>query len=168
MKDAIDKRDEREKIAKSIVKRWNVVYTSKEELEQKRLEEERQEKIKEERQKADEILKRLEAEAREDERRKNEEIEAILRQKQVEDHKSNDTYGTAPMDGVTQEKVEAILNDKERMLQKLIQNTEMDSEVPELEEGAGPEPEADNAPAEAADGAEIEEDKGAAGEEAAP
>ena len=43
MKDAIDKRNEREKIAKSIVKRRNIVYISKEELERREQEEKRQE-----------------------------------------------------------------------------------------------------------------------------
>ena len=35
MKDAIDKRNERERIARSIVKRSNIIYTSREELERR-------------------------------------------------------------------------------------------------------------------------------------
>lgn len=41
MKDAIDKRNEKEKIARSIIKRWNVIYITKEELDKRRQEEER-------------------------------------------------------------------------------------------------------------------------------
>lgn len=149
MKDAIDKRNERERIAKSIVKRWNVIYVTKEELERKRQEEERMEQQEEERKKADEILKRLQQEAEEDERKKAEELQAILAQKEIESHTSSDTYGTTPMDGVTQEKVEAILSDKERMLQQIIQNTEVASTQQTVEEGIGEESEADNTGAEA-------------------
>ena len=145
MKDAIDKRNEREKIANSIVKRWNVVYITKEELERKRQEEERMARMEEEREKADDILRRLDAEAEADKRKKAEELQALIYQKEIEGHKSQDTYGTTPMDGVTQEKVEAILSDKERMLQELIQNTEVVSTQPKMEEGLGEELAADNA-----------------------
>ncbi len=157
MKDAIDKRNERERIAKSIVKRWNVIYVTKEELEKKRREEERLELQEEERQKADEILKRLQEEAEADEKRKKDEILAILAQKEIEGHISSDTYGTTPMDGVTQEKVEAILSDKERMLQQIIQNTEMASAEPAMEESPREKSKADNAAAETADEAEAED-----------
>ncbi len=149
MKDAIDKRNEREKIAKSIVKRWNVIYISKEELEQKRREEEHMQQMEEERQKADEILKRLEREAREDEEKKAEELRLLLAQQEIESHKSSDMYGTTPMDGVTQEKVEAILNDKERVLQQIIQNTETVSARDEVEEVLRQEFKEDNTTAEA-------------------
>ena len=127
MKDAIDKRNERERIAKSIVKGWNVIYITKEELERQRQEEEQMQQTEEERRKADEILKRLQQEAREDEEKKAEELQAIMMQRELDSHKSQDTYGTTPMDGVTQERVAAILNEKERMRQQIIQNTEMAS-----------------------------------------
>ena len=42
MKDAIDKRNERERIAKTIVKRRNIVYVSREELERRQQEEREQ------------------------------------------------------------------------------------------------------------------------------
>lgn len=158
MKDAIDKRNEREKIAKSIVKSWNVIYTTKEELEQRRLEEERQEQIEEERRKSDEILKRLGQEAKEDEKKKADEIQAILMQQELESHKSSESYGTAPMDGVTQEKVEAILNDKERAIQELIQNTGVVPESEPLESGVEEESAADFTQTETEDEAEAEED----------
>lgn len=165
MKDAIDKRNERERIAKSIVKRWNVIYVTKEELEKKRQEEERLERQEEERQKADKILKRLQEEAEADEKRKKDEILAILAQKEIEGHISLDTYGTTPMDGVTQEKVEAILSDKERMLQQIIQDTEMASAQQTMEESIGEESKADNTGAEKVAEAEAGENAGDALEE---
>lgn len=158
MKDAIDKRNEREKIARSIVKRWNVIYVTKEELERRRQEEERMKQQEEERRKADEILKRLQQEAEEDERKKAEELQAILAQKEIESHTSSDTYGTTPMDGVTQEKVEAILSDKERVLREIIQNTEMASTQQTLEEGIREESKADNTGAETVVEEETEEE----------
>ena len=42
MMDAIDKRNQRERIARSVVKRRNIVYITQEELERKQQEEERQ------------------------------------------------------------------------------------------------------------------------------
>ncbi|MBU5472307.1 hypothetical protein [Roseburia sp. MSJ-14] len=157
MKDAIDKRNEKEKIARSIIKRWNVIYITKEELEKRRQEEERMKQNQEECEKADEILKRLENEAKEDECKKAEEMQAILAQQEIEGHKNADTYGTTPMDGVTQEKVEAILNDKERMLQQIIQDTEMASAQQEMEENVGEELTEDNTTAEEKDAEEVSE-----------
>lgn len=157
MKDAIDKRNEKEKIARSIIKRWNVIYITKEELEKRRQEEERMKQNQEECEKADEILKRLENEAKEDECKKAEEMQAILAQQEIEGHKNADTYGTTPMDGVTQEKVEAILNDKERMLQQIIQDTEMASAQQEMEENVGEELTEDNITAEEKDAEEVSE-----------
>lgn len=165
MKDAIDKRNEKEKIAKSIIKRWNVIYVTKEELEKKRQEEEGMRQQEEERKKADEILKRLQQEAEEDERKKAEELRAIVAQKEIESHFSSDTYGTTPMDGVTQEKVEAILSDKERMLQQIIRDTEVGSAGQTMEESHGEESKADNAEAETVDEAEAEENASHALEE---
>lgn len=157
MKDAIDKRNEKEKIARSIIKRWNVIYITKEELEKRRQEEERMKQNQEECEKADEILKRLENEAKEDECKKAEEMQAILAQQEIEGHKNADTYGTTPMDGVTQEKVEAILNDKERMLQQIIQDTEMASAQQEMEENVGEKLTEDNTTAEEKDAEEVSE-----------
>lgn len=147
MKDAIDKRNEKERIAKSIVKGWNVNYITQEELERRRQEEERMHQTEEEREKSDEILKRLEQQAQNEKKKKADEIEALLAQVELESHKSSDTYGTTPMDGVTQEKVEAILSDKDQdqAIQQIIQNTQMDSTNQELEEELGEELTADNA-----------------------
>ena len=89
MKDAIDKRNEKEKIARSIIKRWNVIYITKEELDKRRQEEERMKQNQEEREKADEVLKRLENEAKEDECKKAEEMQAILAQQEIEQRSGN-------------------------------------------------------------------------------
>lgn len=165
MKDAIDKRNEREKIARSIVKRWNVIYITQEELEQRRREEERLQQEEEERRKAEEILARLEQEAREDERKKAEELESLLRQQEINSHKSSDTYGTSPMDGITQEKVEAILNDKDSILQQLIQDTEKTAAKQKMAESLEAEYEADNAAAETDNEAEAAQTADAVQEE---
>ena len=58
MKDAIDKRNERESIARSIVKRSNVIYTSKEELE-RRAQEEKHKQMQQEREAAEEVVQKL-------------------------------------------------------------------------------------------------------------
>lgn len=118
MKDAIDKRNEQERIARCIVKRSNVIYITREEAE-------RLEKEKKERKKADEILKRLEQEAQEDENKKAKEIKEMMQQEQV-----SGEYGRNPMDEVTQERVEAILSDKERAIQEIIQNSGVDRSIP--------------------------------------
>lgn len=128
MKDAIDIRNEKEKIQKSIVKRSNVHYITREELKLKEQDEIDRQQIQEERGKADEILKRLEMEAQEDEAKKVAEIQEILRQQELDTHNRPETYGTTPMDGLTQERVEAILNDKEKKIQQIVLNGGMDSE----------------------------------------
>lgn len=158
MKDAIDKRNERERIASSIVKRWNVVYITKEELERRRQEEERQEQKEEERRKADEILRRLEREAQEDEFKKEEELRALYAQVEAGSHTSN-IHGTVPMDGVTQEKVEAILSDKDRMLQQIIRDTGAALQNQKLEEGVGTQSQEDNTAADADIEAEMPENE---------
>lgn len=165
MKDAIDKRNEKERIAKSIVKSWNVIYITKEELEKRQEEEERRLHEQEEREKADEILRRLESEARDDALRKAQEIQELLTQQEIGSHKNANTYGTTPMDGVTQEKVEAILNDKERMLQQIIQDTEMVSPQQEVEEDMGTELTEDNTAAEEENAEEALEEVSEAAEE---
>lgn len=144
MKDAIDKRNERERIARSIVKRSNVIYMTREEAE-------RLEKEKKEREKADQILKRLEREAQEDEDKKAMEIQEMMQQGQ---NPVSGEYGRNPMDDITQERVEAILSDKERAIQQIIQNTEVDRmvpPVPQMEEKLDTELEERNTQAETAD-----------------
>ncbi len=134
MKDAIDRRNEKEKIQQSIVKRHNVNYITKEELERAEQEEIRRQQLEEERGKADEVLRRLEREAQEDENKKKTEIQQILIEMESNSHDTRGTYGITPMDGVTQERVEAILSDKERKIQQLIQDAEGGSENQKLAE----------------------------------
>ena len=74
MQDAIDKRNERERIAHSIVKRWNVHYMSEEEILAAR-------KKQQDEQQAQEILDRLARVAAEEEEKKQREIDAAVRQK---------------------------------------------------------------------------------------
>lgn len=146
MKDAIDKRNEQERIARCIVKRSNVIYITREEAE-------RLEKEKKEREKADEILKRLEREAQEDEEKKAMEIQEMMRLRKEQEQDSGE-YGSNPMDEVTQERVEAILSDKEKAIQKIIQDAENKKAVlpvPELEKKLEEKLEADNTRAEEAD-----------------
>lgn len=116
MKDAIDKRNEREKIAKSIVKRRNIVYTSKEELERRQQEEKRQEN----REAAEEMVKKL----KEDEHNKQAmQIQRLLAEQQMLEQQLKtgmDATGKHPMDDVTQERVEAILSEKSKQLQDII------------------------------------------------
>lgn len=148
MKDAIDKRNERERIARSIVKRRNIVYISKEELERRKQEEARQQ----DREAAEQLAKRL----REDEDKKNAgEIERLLaEQKMLEEQLATgmDATGKHPMDDITQERVEAILSEKSRQLQDIIsassitlaQKSEpVEVSVPETDQGDVPGTETD-------------------------
>lgn len=116
MKDAIDKRNERERIAKSIVKRRNIVYISKEELERREQEEKRQEN----REAAEEMVKRL----KEEEHNKQAmQIQRLLAEQQMLERQLEtgmDATGKHPMDDVTQERVEAILSEKSRQLREII------------------------------------------------
>ena len=116
MKDAIDKRNEREMVARGIVKRRNVVFLSQEEVERKQRKEEG-EKQKEE---AMELVKRLK---QEEDRKHAMEIERLLAEREVLEKQLKsgmDATGKRPMDGVTQERVEAILSEKSKQLQELI------------------------------------------------
>lgn len=125
MKDAIDKRNEIQRIAKSIVKRSSVNYITKEEAEKLRLEAEEEErlnlKLEEEHRKAQEVLNRLEAEAREDEEQKEREIRELMTQQEEEPVTNHASYGEMPMDDVTQDRVEAILSAKTRKIEELFQ-----------------------------------------------
>ncbi len=119
MKDAIDKRNERERIARCIVKRSNVIYTSKEELE-RRAQEEKHKQLQEEREAAEEVVRKL----KEDQNNKTAMVvqrliaEREMLERQLET--GMDPSGRHPMSGVTQERVEAILSEKSKQLQDLI------------------------------------------------
>lgn len=119
MKDAIDKRNERERIARSIVKRSNIIYTSKEELE-RMANEEKHQKMQEERAAAEEVVRKL----KEEENQKMAmQIQRLLADREMLEKQLEtgmDASGKRPMSGVTQERVEAILSEKSRQLEELI------------------------------------------------
>lgn len=150
MKDAIDKRNERERIARSIVKRRNIVYISQEELERRQQEEERHQQMQQEREAAEEIVRRL----KEEENRKQAmEIERLLAQREMLERQLEsgmDVTGKNPMDGVTQERVEAILSEKSKQLQALIaaNSVEMGKENESVETSVSEDVQADESAAE--------------------
>ncbi len=122
MKDTIDKRNERESIARSIVKRRNIIYTSKEDLERKQ-EEERQKETAEkqkERQAADDLVKKLKDDANQ---KMAMEIQRLIADREMLERQLEtgmDATGKKLMNEVTQERVEAILSEKSKQLQDLI------------------------------------------------
>ena len=125
MKDAIDKRNEREKIAKSIVKRRNIVYISKEELERREQEEKRQEN----REVAEEMVKRLKEE---EDNKQAMQIQRLLAEQQMLERQLEtgmDATGKHPMNDVIQERVEAILSEKSRQLKEIIDAHSVDNNI---------------------------------------
>ncbi len=119
MKDAIDKRNDRERIARSIVKRSNIIYTSREELEH-RANEEKHQKMQEEREVAEEVVRKL----KEEENQKMAmQIQRLLADREMLERQLEtgmDASGKHRMSGVTQERVEAILSEKSRQLEEII------------------------------------------------
>ncbi|MEY8391476.1 hypothetical protein D3Z36_07175 [Lachnospiraceae bacterium] len=125
MKDAIDKRNERDRIARTIVKRRNIIYTSKEELE-RRKQEEHEQKMQNERRAAEEVVKRLKDDAN---NKMAMEIQRLLADREMLERQLQtgmDATGKKPMSEVTQERVEAILSEKNKKLQDLIAAHSMD------------------------------------------
>ena len=119
MKDAIDKRNERERIARSIVKRSNIIYTSREELE-RRAQEEKHKQMQEEREAAEEVVKKLKDEQN---KKMAMEIQRLIAEREMLERQLEtgmDPSGRYRMSGVTQERVEAILSEKSKQLQDLI------------------------------------------------
>lgn len=170
MKDAIDKRNERERIARSIVKRRNVVYNTKEELERRQEEERRQQQLQIEREAAEEIMRRLREEEEDDKRRKAMEIEQLLaEQEELEKQLKSGQYiyGANPMDGITQEKVEAILSEKRQQLQILIEAANNNNTVEQKAEPVEEAVSEDDWPDRAASEKEMEEAAQAVLQEAA-
>ncbi len=158
MKDAIDKRNEKERIARGIVKRRNIVYISREEAERRRMEEERRQKMQEDREAAEKLVHQL----KEDEDKKRAmEIERLLAEQEMLEKQlatGMDATGKKPMSEVTQERVEAILSEKSKQLQDLIASHSMAvGKESETVEASGP---ADLAP----DGSGAEAGGGPGGE----
>lgn len=93
MGDAIDERNKREKIARSIVKFWNVNYTLPPQPDE-----------------SEEILKRLEEEAKADEEAKWAEIDALVEKERLREEEEAKNKGAgSPMDEVTEGQIERIL-----------------------------------------------------------
>ena len=119
MKDAIDKRNDRERIARNIVKRSNIIYTSREELE-RRANEEKHQKMQAEREVAEEVVRKL----KEEENQKMAmQIQRLLADREMLERQLEtgmDASGKHRMSGVTQERVEAILSEKSRQLEEII------------------------------------------------
>ncbi len=119
MKDAIDKRNERERIARSIVKRRNIIYISQEELDRKK-QEELEEQQRREREAAVRLVRQFKEESNKEQAL---EIECILADQEMLKRQLEtglDATGKKPMNDVTQERVEAILSEKNRRLQEII------------------------------------------------
>lgn len=119
MKDAIDKRNEKERIARSIVKRRNIVYISQEELD-RRKREELEEQNKKNRKAAEQLVKQFKDEAN---KKQAMEIERLLAQQEMLKRQLEtgmDATGKRPMNDVAQERVEAILSEKSKELQDII------------------------------------------------
>ena len=111
--DLIAKRDRKDKMFRSVVKRWNVHFQTEEEVE----EEAREKRREAEESKAREIYERLESEAAQDEQVKQQEIEAA---KQNNDMAYNATtgsysgaYGQTPVESEeAKNQIDAILSEK--------------------------------------------------------
>lgn len=122
MRDLIDERNRREKIQRSVIKRYNVHYITKEELErQQESEEERRAREAlehfEEEKAAKEEAKRLEIQ------RAREERERLERERFEASQLPSSQYGMKESDEVTKEQVEAILDEKKSALDKVIEES---------------------------------------------
>ncbi len=107
MKDKIDERNFKEKVARSIIKRYNVHYISQEELDRQRVQEERE--------KAQEIVKKLQAEKAAKESEKLREIERMRLEVERRQREEEALLGREEdfVAGVTKGQVEQLLSDKE-------------------------------------------------------
>ncbi|MBR1390804.1 MAG: hypothetical protein IJ567_05055 [Lachnospiraceae bacterium] len=121
MQDSIDKRNQQERVAHSIIKHWNVHYLTSAELEEK--------KHQEELQKAQEVMDRLNAEAAADEAAKQKEIEAAMQAAADSDYNAatksySGAYGKkAVTDEVTKEQINQILGEKTKAFTEHLEQT---------------------------------------------
>lgn len=120
MQDAIDKRDERDRIAHSIVKRWNVHYMSEEEILAAR-------RKQQDEQRAQEILDRLARVAAEEEEKKQREIDAAVRRQIEEERARLQKKEVAEM--ISDDKLSAILGEKSPERKETPQVAEVPQEV---------------------------------------
>ncbi len=116
MKDIIDKRNEAEKIRKSIIKYWNVQYVPVSPSG----------KSEEEKQK---ILEGLEQEAAAKEEKKRKEIEALRTARDKDPRLYNaktgsysGTYGQGEVDDVTKGQIDQILRERSDVVRDLVEN----------------------------------------------
>ncbi len=119
MKDAIDKRNERERYARTIVKRRNIIYTSKEQLEYQHREERRQQMEKDQRE-AGALIDQL---LREKDEKSASMIEQLLKEqsmlcKQLDT--GTNAEGQLFASTAEQQRIEEILNEKNKALQELV------------------------------------------------
>ncbi len=117
--DMIDKRNMRDKIARSVIKGYNVHYVTQEELDRQKAEEEAK--------RAREICDRLQAEADADENAKQEEIREAMRRQEGYNAKTKSYSGDygkeKPTDEVTLSQIEQILNARENEFMKTLQES---------------------------------------------
>ncbi len=109
MKDAIDIRNDKERFARSIVKRRNIMYMTKE-----------QAKMHKDREDAELVIEQL---LSENDRKSAALIEQLLAEQemlQTQLYTGMDATGMAPMTQETHSRIEAILNEKNKQLQDLI------------------------------------------------
>lgn len=125
MRDLIDERNRREKIKRSIIKRVNVNYITREELERQRQAEEQR--------KAMEVVDQLKAEEAAQSavlememQREREQRELLERARYEASLPPSSRYGTKESDEVTKEQVEAILAEKETNLHQVIQENKQE------------------------------------------
>lgn len=120
MKDVIDERDEKARIARSIIKSWNVNYVVEPQLDEETLK----------------IIARLEQEEAEDKAAKEAEIAAAMEEARLRESQYNATtgsysgsYGHCEVDDeVTRGQIDKILHEKTDALRSLVERTEMLSE----------------------------------------
>lgn len=120
MRDLIDERNRREKLMSSVIKRANVHYITKEELErQKQLEEEQKAQQEKDEKAAEEAALQLE---RDREKRKQEQIEQALHDASLP---PSSTYGMKESDEVTKEQIDAILAEKQDAFSKMLEDSRL-------------------------------------------
>lgn len=129
MEDMIDKRDKRDRIARSVIKSWNVHYITEAELQVRQAQEE--ERLRqEEAERVGNVLARLKEEAEADEAAKQAEIQELLDQQERDRANFNATtnsrsgeYGTRKVeDETTLAQINAILGEKEEAFEQQLQH----------------------------------------------
>lgn len=129
MEDMIDKRDKRNRIARSVIKSWNVHYITEAELQAKQAQEE--ERLRqEEAERVGNVLARLKEEAEADEAAKQAEIRELLDQQERDRANFNAAtnsrsgeYGTRKVeDETTLAQINAILGEKEEAFEQQLQH----------------------------------------------